>query len=57
LKSCSIGRSGAGKTTLTLGLFRLLDESTGKIIIDGVDIKEIGLHDLRKRLTIIPQVK
>jgi ABC-type multidrug transport system fused ATPase/permease subunit len=40
---------------MTLALFRILENSTGKIIIDGVDIKKIGLHDLRNRITIIPQ--
>jgi ABC-type multidrug transport system fused ATPase/permease subunit len=51
-----VGRTGAGKTSLTLGLFRLLENNTGNIIIDGVNIKKIGLHNLRHKLTIIPQV-
>ena len=50
------GRTGAGKSSLTLALFRILEESTGDIVIDGINIKNIGLHDLRKKLTIIPQV-
>lgn len=50
-----VGRTGAGKSSLTLGLFRILEHNVGEIIIDGIDIKKIGLHDLRKRLTIIPQ--
>jgi len=51
-----VGRTGAGKSTISLALFRLLDECVeGRVLIDGVDIRELGLHDLRTRLTIIPQ--
>jgi ATP-binding cassette subfamily C (CFTR/MRP) protein 1 len=50
-----VGRTGAGKSSLTLSLFRLIEAAGGKIIIDGIDISEIGLHSLRGRLTIIPQ--
>ena len=52
-----MGRTGAGKSTLTLALFRILERAGGKIVVDGVDIASIGLQDLRSRLTIIPQVK
>ncbi|XP_061309783.1 multidrug resistance-associated protein 1-like isoform X3 [Pezoporus flaviventris] len=50
-----VGRTGAGKSTLTNCLFRVLEGSEGKIIIDGIDISTIGLHDLRGNLNIIPQ--
>ncbi|XP_038214944.1 multidrug resistance-associated protein 1 isoform X4 [Zerene cesonia] len=50
-----VGRTGAGKSTLTLGLFRIVEPSSGKIMIDGIDISTIGLHQLRSRITIIPQ--
>lgn len=44
-----------GKSTLALSLFRFMEASGGRILIDGVDISSIGLEDLRSRLTIIPQ--
>ncbi|XP_040422230.1 multidrug resistance-associated protein 1-like isoform X2 [Cygnus olor] len=50
-----VGRTGAGKSTLTNSLFRVIEGSGGKIIIDGIDISTIGLHDLRRNLNIIPQ--
>nr|XP_056714411.1 multidrug resistance-associated protein 1-like isoform X2 [Euleptes europaea] len=50
-----IGRTGAGKSTLTNCLFRIIERAGGKIIIDGIDISTVGLHDLRGNLNIIPQ--
>lgn len=56
LKVGIVGRTGAGKSSLTLGLFRILEAAGGSIAIDGLNIATVGLHDLRSRLTIIPQV-
>jgi ABC-type multidrug transport system fused ATPase/permease subunit len=47
---------GCGKSTLALSLFRFVEPTEGVIRIDGLDITEIGLTDLRQRVTIIPQV-
>jgi ATP-binding cassette subfamily C (CFTR/MRP) protein 1 len=50
-----VGRTGAGKSTITLGLFRLVELAGGSIRIDGLDISKFGLEDLRSALAIIPQ--
>ncbi|KAF9361073.1 hypothetical protein BGX26_006161 [Mortierella sp. AD094] len=50
-----VGRTGAGKSSVTMALFRIIEAAEGSILIDGLDISTLGLHELRSHLTIIPQ--
>ncbi|GJC97574.1 ATP-dependent bile acid permease [Colletotrichum higginsianum] len=50
-----VGRTGAGKSSLTLALFRFLEARSGSITIDGLDISKLNLTDLRSRISIVPQ--
>ncbi|KAM0786024.1 hypothetical protein ACM66B_006839 [Microbotryomycetes sp. NB124-2] len=50
-----VGRTGSGKSTMALSLLRFTEPTSGKIVIDGINVTKIGLNDLRSRLTFIPQ--
>ena len=51
-----VGRTGAGKSSLSLALFRIIEAAEGCIMIDDVKLENIRLHDVRSRISIIPQV-
>jgi ABC-type multidrug transport system fused ATPase/permease subunit len=50
-----VGRTGAGKSTIAAALLRLRDLSSGRIILDGVDLSTLGLADVRRGVCAIPQ--
>ena len=56
--SCGVvGRTGSGKSSLMLALFRLIDVTAGRVLIDGVETTAMGLDALRSQMAIIPQVR
>ncbi|KAF8598170.1 ABC transporter [Ceratobasidium sp. AG-I] len=50
-----VGRTGAGKSSIMVALYRMVELTSGSISLDGVDISQIGLHTLRNAMAIIPQ--
>ncbi|DBA69271.1 TPA: hypothetical protein ACH3X2_14313 [Trebouxia sp. C0005] len=50
-----VGRTGGGKSTLMTSLYRIVEPCGGRIIIDGIDVSQLGLTDLRSRLALVPQ--
>ena len=49
-----VGRTGAGKSSITQTLFRLVELCDGSIKIDDIDLKSVGLHTLRRNIAFIP---
>ncbi|TFK18058.1 metal resistance protein YCF1 [Coprinopsis marcescibilis] len=49
------GRTGAGKSSLLLALFRIIEPASGTIFIDDIDITKLGLYELRSAISIVPQ--
>ena len=50
-----VGRTGCGKSTLMMALYRIVEPWSGRVIIDAIDVSTIGLKDLRSRLSLVPQ--
>ncbi len=50
-----VGRTGSGKSTLSMALFRIAELVSGRVLIDGVDLAAVALKDLRSRVAVIPQ--
>jgi len=55
MRLIAVGRTGAGKSSIMVALFRLVELAGGSITIDGIDISQLGLYDVRSVMAIIPQ--
>ena len=53
-KNKILGRTGAGKSTIWLAIWRVLEATGGNIKIDGIDISTLGVSELRDQITTIP---
>lgn len=51
-----VGRTGAGKSSLALAIFRIIEPTSGFISIDGKNTSDLALYDLRSNLSIIPKI-
>ena len=51
-----VGRTGAGKSTICLSLSRIVEIANGTIKVDGINISDLPLNEVRRRITVIPQV-
>ena len=51
-----VGRTGAGKSTICLSLSRIVEIANGTIQVDGINISDLPLNEVRRRITVIPQV-
>lgn len=50
-----VGRTGSGKSSMMIALLRMVEVAGGEILVDGVNLRDLGLNDVRKKITIIPQ--
>src|SRR5699024_272377 len=49
-----VGETGSGKTTIAKLLVRLMDPTSGRVLLDGVDLRQLPLAELRRRVVLVP---